>query len=212
MPARFPTGWLRQIKRNAKEDPKKAGFLTILCVVLVFLVTRQMMKSGGSGPAKTASASSKTTKRGAQAPGNVVARPTISHGAAEAMRQWMLAPPKPLSRNLFAVKLDYFPRDGGRLAKPSRAMNENGFWDEVAKSMASDADHLRDRQILIDNLRTQAARLRLQTTIMGAEPKALINGELVGENSVVASFRVLKIEARRIIVEREGIKLEIQMK
>ena len=29
---------------------------------------------------------------------------------------------------------------------------------------------------------------------------------------VVATFRVLKIEPRRIIIEREGIKLEIQMK
>jgi hypothetical protein len=55
---------------------------------------------------------------------------------------------------------------------------------------------------------------------MGAVPKAVVNGEMVGEGSVAASgagdtrvsFRVLKIEARRIIVEREGIKLEIQMK
>jgi hypothetical protein len=47
---------------------------------------------------------------------------------------------------------------------------------------------------------------------MGAKPKAVIDGALVGEGDVVAQFRVLKIEARRIIVEREGIKLEIQMK
>jgi hypothetical protein len=47
---------------------------------------------------------------------------------------------------------------------------------------------------------------------MGASPKAVIDGGLVGEGDVVASFRVLRIEPRRIIVEREGIKLEIQMK
>ena len=39
-----------------------------------------------------------------------------------------------------------------------------------------------------------------------------VNGERVGEGDVVASFRVSRIEARRIIVEREGIRLEIQMK
>ena len=54
--------------------------------------------------------------------------------------------------------------------------------------------------------------MKLQSTMMGPQPKALVNGELVGEGDVVAAFRVLKIEARRIIVEREGIRLEIQMK
>jgi hypothetical protein len=52
------------------------------------------------------------------------------------------------------------------------------------------------------------------------KPKAVLNGELVGIGDVVAStagearttFRVLKIEARRIIVEREGIKLAVPMK
>ena len=40
----------------------------------------------------------------------------------------------------------------------------------------------------------------------------MINGKLIAEGDVVASFRVLKIEPRRIIVEREGIRLEILMK
>jgi hypothetical protein len=43
-------------------------------------------------------------------------------------------------------------------------------------------------------------------------PKALIDGELVGEGDVVAGFRVLKIGARGIVIEREGIVLEILMK
>ena len=56
---------------------------------------------------------------------------------------------------------------------------------------------------------------------MGPTPKAVINGDLVGEGDVVTSgtvgdtrvvFRVLKIEPRRILVEREGITLSIQMK
>ena len=83
---------------------------------------------------------------------------------------------------------------------------------EMAKSMANRADAKTKRQTYVSNLQAEAARLRVQSTVMGAQPKALINGDLVKEGDVVASFRVLKIEARRIIVEREGIKLEIQMK
>jgi hypothetical protein len=90
----------------------------------------------------------------------------------------------------------------------------------LEKSLTLRADVRRERQILMENLQQQASQLRLQTTVMGASPKAVIDGELVGEGDVVAarsgdgraSFRVLKIEARRIIVEREGIKLAIQMK
>jgi len=48
--------------------------------------------------------------------------------------------------------------------------------------------------------------------MMGPVPKAMIDGQLVGEGSVVADFRVLKIESRKVIVEREGIMLAIQMK
>ena len=89
------------------------------------------------------------------------------------------------------------------------------FSDPVAKSVPNPADQLRERQILIQNLQSQAAKLRLQTIIMGsteAGPKAIVEGQLVQEGDVVASFRVLKIESRRIVVEREGIKLEIAMK
>jgi hypothetical protein len=61
--------------------------------------------------------------------------------------------------------------------------------------------------------------MRLQTTLMSAKPRAVVNGAMVKEGDVIAcgpvdnrtEFRVSKIEARRIIVEREGIKLEIPM-
>jgi len=35
---------------------------------------------------------------------------------------------------------------------------------------------------------------------------------MVGEGEVVAQFRVTEIRARSVIVEREGIRLEIPMK
>jgi hypothetical protein len=91
-------------------------------------------------------------------------------------------------------------------------MRNQGFWDELAKSMAFRADARKEQQILKENLQQQANQLRLQSTMMTTPPKAVIDGEMVGEGDVVASFRVLKIEPRRIEVEREGIKLEIQMK
>jgi hypothetical protein len=70
------------------------------------------------------------------------------------------------------------------------------------------ADQRVERDALRENIRQLAEKLNLQSTMMSASPKALINGELVGEGDVVASFRVLRIEAQKIVIEREGIMLE----
>ena len=83
---------------------------------------------------------------------------------------------------------------------------------DAAKSGPSPADVKKERQAFAENIREQAGQLKLQTTIMGAVPKALVNGQLVGEGDVVASLRIVKITARGMVIEREGIKLEIQMK
>lgn len=200
-----------------RRDPQKAGILTVLFAILLVLQMRLRMNDKGgpaaaiaSGPAVSAS-SNNSAHHGAPTPGKPV-------DAATALRAWMDQPPVSLKRNLFAVDLERFPQDSGH--STSANTDDAGFWDDVAKSLTVRADVKRGRQILQENLSQQASQLRLQSTMMGATPKAVIDGELVGEGDVVAAksgedriqFRVLKIEARRIIVEREGIKLVIQMK
>jgi hypothetical protein len=93
-----------------------------------------------------------------------------------------------------------------------RERADDGFWARLEKSLAVQADQKDKRENQKANYIKAAAELKLQSTMMVAQPKALLNGELVGEGDVVADFRVVKIEARRVIVEREGIRLEIQMK
>ena len=114
----------------------------------------------------------------------------------EALKEWASRPVSPLNRNLFAINYDFFPQDGSRVPA-LRAPVGDGFWDRLAKSMTARADARKEQKI--------------QTIVMGARPKAVINGELVAEGDVVASFRVSKIEARRVVVEREGIKLVLRL-
>jgi hypothetical protein len=125
------------------------------------------------------------------------------------LQEWLASPVRPLERNLFAVRLDYFPSTGSGLAAADESIE--GFWEQLAKSSALQADQRRERQILVENLRRQASQLRLQTIVMGEMPKAMINGEPVGVGDVVALFRVDRIEARRVVVEREGIRFELPM-
>jgi hypothetical protein len=129
------------------------------------------------------------------------------------LRDWEAEPlPAGVSRNLFQVNLDYYPMDAAHVVRDSRTVDDPTFWEKLAKSIDAQAEEQHKRENLIQNLRQQAGQLQLTSTVMGPRPKAMMNGSMVGEGEVVAQFRVLRIEARSVVVEREGIKLEIPMK
>ena len=214
MPAQMKQSIWDRISEALRKDSKKAAVLTFLVAVLGILWVRMAMK--GHDGAKTANAATMglPTQGDSASPGT----PDKSREAAAALRDWIDAPRAPLGRNLFAVNLDHFPQEARPVTEEKAEVG--GFWGELAKSMSYQADVRKERQILLENLQQQASQLRLQTTVMGARPKAVVNGEMVGEGQSVAcgsgdsrtEFRVLKIEARRIIIEREGIRLEVPMK
>jgi hypothetical protein len=211
MPAPAPSNnFVSSVFSAAKADPKKVGVLAVLVTVLGTMWVRMAMTGQGgpqSAEASTAARSDNDVADRARGTG----RSTVSAAAASALADWRNQPVNPIVRNLFAIQLDSFGQQGTAPAGPVTRV-EDGFWDELAKSLTSQADQNKQRQIRTDNAIRDAAKMQLQTIVMGASPKAVIDGEMVEEGSVVAGFRVSRIEARRIIVEREGIKLEIPMK
>jgi hypothetical protein len=199
-----------------RRDPKRAGILGVLMAVLAILLLRAVL-SGGGAPAPVAGApvpppmvTAGLAARSADAPD--LSQVSGRRAAIDtAVRQWLSQPLSPPLRNLFEVNLDYFPLEGGRPLSLAPT-GTSDFWDQLEKSLAWRADQRIRRETQIVAFMQEAEQLRPTSTIPGANPKAMINGMLVGEGDVVASFRVIKIEARRILVEREGIRLEIPMK
>jgi hypothetical protein len=205
-----------QIVRQAKSDPRKAAVLAVLLAVMGVLWYRVIAGGpasasayAGSGPA-TGSAFAPSTPDAYRPTGRQTA-------AAAALQEWARTRAVvPLSRNLFVTNYDLFPLDGGRTTvtaatEPTLHVERgDGFWDQLAKSLADRADQIKEHRARVETIRTEAAKLKVQSTLMGASPKALVNGRLVGLGDVVASFRVTKIEARRIVVEREGIKFGLR--
>lgn len=51
----------------------------------------------------------------------------------------------------------------------------------------------------------------LQAIIFGEEPIAMINGEVTKVGQTVAGFRVVRIEARRIVLEKENIEISLEL-
>jgi hypothetical protein len=209
------TNFVMKIITAARNDPQKAGILVVLVAILGVLQFRLAMQNKGGPSSATAS----STRYDASGNAGASTGPGNRADPRNAFHAWQDQSVDLVTRNLFAVNLDKFPQDSGKSA--FNASRSTLFWDDLAKSMSLQADVRKERRVLYENLAQQASQLRLQSTMMGAQPKAVINGELVREGDVVAcgaagdrgvTFRVLKIEARRIIIEREGIKLEIQMK
>jgi hypothetical protein len=190
--------------RAARSDPAKVGVLVVLLAILGFMVFRQVTVA----PA-TASASSENPPAPASdanpAAGREANKPSVSP-----VSEWLSQPPRPLSRNLFDVKLDLFPTDQPAVA--GFIPDGPRIWDEIAKSLLDHADQQERKQEMLTALQAQASALQVTSVMMGPKPRAVIHGELVGEGDVVQQFRVLKIEPRRIVVERDGTRLEINIK
>jgi hypothetical protein len=215
---------ISQVLSALKRDPKKTGAMLALAVLLAFMVVRTFgpgkPKRAWAGTTVSSSSGGLASPTGAAAGGaggsgkNATDPQAARDGHINPyLRKWADAPVSQISRNLFAIRLEYFPVDGPKTnAADVRERADDGFWVRLEKSLALQADQRDKRENQKANYIKAAGDLKLQSTVMGPQPKALVNGELVGEGDVVAEFRVVRIEARRVIVEREGIRLEIQMK
>jgi hypothetical protein len=109
-------------------------------------------------------------------------------------------------RNLFLTQLNNFPRDVGTPQQPMRSGGPGG----EAKSPLDPPDHIHDGPQ--SSLQAEVSRIHLQSTMMHPVPRALVDGQMVGEGDFVGAFRVVRIELSRIVIEKQGFQFEITLK
>lgn len=216
MPTAKSTNPLERLKTLIRQDPKKSGVLLVLALVLGGMWARALL---GGKPATAQATANQAVATASSRQGNEtpIARNSPDPATARVMA-WLSGPAPSAPRNMFALRQEYFRRDNAPAAKEKGSTNR--IWESLEKSIARGADDRKRQAILLENLQREAARLRLQTTVMGAKPSALIDGRLVHEGDVVAAgsgqtriaFRVLTIEARRVVIEHEGIRLDLTMR
>ena len=204
MSEQYATTSLTTLLRQLKSQPGKIAVLAILLAVMVGLWVKHF---AGGGVPSAAAAATPTPARDIRA--RAPATDNLPRAAA-AMRDFLARPPAPVAKNLFVVNLDHFPLDPSKSPGKAQASG-GGFWDELTKSLAAKADQEKARRILVENLQQQAAKLKVQGTLQSnGSPRAIVDGKFVGEGDVVAGFSILRIEANRIIVERDGVKFEVR--
>jgi hypothetical protein len=196
-----PVDWQSKLTAALRQDPQKTGVLGVLALILVSLSMRALV--GHAHPATAAGAA--VAPPAATAVSAAAANPVNSAGAADdSIRAWLNSPIPSISRNDFRIKSDHFPPDTTKNA----AANSS---ETMAKSLSLQADQNDKREAAIEALKADAAALRPSSIVMGSSPRAMINGELVREGDSVAGFRVLRIEARGVVLENMGIRLAVPM-
>jgi len=205
--------WKDKATAAIQKDPKKACVLAVLALVLAIVGGRQVIGKGAP-----ASASAGTIAKRPKVDNPFEFKSSGKKDTSVAMQRWLTTAPPKIERNLFAIRLEYYPTLSVKVL--GKSAKSAGSSPEDDKSASQEADELKEWHSRSEATQLAAQQLRLQTTVMSATPRVLINGQMLKEGEFVASgtgdhaaeFRVVKIEPRRVIVEREGIKLEILMK
>lgn len=139
----------------------------------------------------------------AMPPAPPVAAASASHNRPAWQGDWPKGIPP---RNLFQTRLDNFPRDVGTAQQPMRPADPSS----EAKSPTLPADQNHDASAA--GTAGELSRIHLQSTMMHPAPRALVNGQIVGEGDFVGNFRVVRITLSQIIVEKQGVQFTITLK
>ena len=196
MQPKSPPTLLEKIKGALNKDPKRTAVMAGLAIMMIGLWGRMWF----NGPSSATASFIRRSVAAITESSAGLSRPASSNP----LMDWLALPKKSIQRNLFAVHLDFYAKAAGH-------PEQSGASEDPAKSSTDDADQNREKQILLENLQTQAAKLKLQTTMMGSTPRAMLNGELVKEGDTVEGFMVLKIEPRKVTVQQDEVTLEIAM-
>ena len=196
----------KRIQAALRGDPRRATIFLVLLTVLLVMWARLFM--GNHSPAQAVAEHLVAAVDGSASDNTTAPRTTRRQQTGLSLSDWARQPVNPLSRNLFSVPYDYYPRD------PNHPQPNQNADNGAAKSAAAQADLLKERRILVENIREQAASLSLEGIVMGPNPKASVNGQLlgVGQDIGATGFRIVKIEPRRVFVESHGIRIDLAMK
>lgn len=103
--------------------------------------------------------------------------------------------------DLFKFQAGYFPQDQ---AKQISQINAD-------KSPSETTDQKEQHERLIQSVRTAAQSLKLQSTLLGAQRRALINNELLSPGQKINGFELMTVGPRQVTLQCEGVTVVLEM-
>lgn len=188
-------------------DKKKAAMLGVFTLVALVLGARLVLKSMGPSAAGAAvesslpgsSASSESPTRGL-AEGLTMAGPGAPGQENQRLTGWRSQRPKDGStmRDLFVTDLKPYVRiESEAVKKEPTTKPEQAMIDMVEVARA---------------VRAQADGLVLQSTMIGLNSSAVINGRVLRVGDYIEGFKIVAVRPRSCDVKKKGIEVSLVMK
>ncbi len=196
---------LRELKLQAQASPQKAGIFVVLCAVLAVIGGKQML---GAGPSRaTAQEALAEAKEQVLGLSDLAELDTGTH---------VIRVPKPESglRDLFHFDARIFPPPVQ--AEPE---TENSAKSDVRSDDPPTVSAFSSGQRAAE-IRTEAERFRLRSTLLGAQPIAVIaigggpsgqRSEMLRIGEAIEGFELIEIQQRSVTVEKDGVRVRLNI-
>ncbi|MFG0274665.1 MAG: hypothetical protein ACF8QF_06380 [Phycisphaerales bacterium] len=204
---------IEQAKEAIAADPKKSAVLGALALVAAVM----WMRSGFTMARPSSASASQTTGSEASRAGAVLAS-TASEIASvrERLRRREVTLPSPEGgmRDLFALS-GAFPRpEAPKVTTPQLSPKSPPTSDETEAARME-----RERLARIDQVRTEAGRLRLRSTMVGQRPVAVIEVSGAGRprsvvlrmGQAVDGFELVEIRTNGVLLIKDEIPVELTL-
>lgn len=191
---------LERLRRQVEAQPAKAAVTALLMCVLLVLLLRGVLRPSAASAAKLtpslvpAAAETATPTPAVLLPPEAMLRtvlPTAAPVRVPAAAHWQLP------RDIFALDPRQFPKADG--AGPAVSVDESG------KTLPEDA------AARLTEIKRQAGLLPLEGTVLGPPSAAFFGGTCVAVGQQYRGFRLVDVGERWVLLERDGVRLEVQM-
>lgn len=173
-----------------KRDSKRVAVLGVLMVVLVALAGREALRQTRPSTARAAAARLAPARPAGDKTLPPGARQTPDTEAKVDLGLHRLT----VDRDLFTPDPVYFPSRHTASAPKIKVV------DPAAKIEAAKRA-----------VRAQAHALTLQSTVVGATPTAIVNGQVLRAGDWINGFKVVAITTRSCTMEKDGTRVTLEM-
>ena len=203
--------WTSRLKAEIKRDKKKTVILAALLIVAGIAGGRMLVSSRGPRQARAADPAAT-----AETPSLLRTDQAKAGRLSGAERETYLSSmDRQIGRDLFQPRLEYFALQDGTNSETMLVSVEEEpteLFGQIGRWVAQKHQAQRELQGRVTVIGAQAQALSLESTMLGASPTAIINGQVLRKGEWVSGFRVERIQSDACVVSKDGVEVELHMK
>jgi len=213
---RIPEHIFDRLPEVVRNDPRKSAVLAALLLVGAVIGLRMVLKSE---PASAIAAVVRAESSNDAVNKNSRSIMSTLEPRLADVEAWIDQPSRPINRDIFAIRTEGFAvRRSPSASEPVVVdRGETSFWKRLDKSLALRADQKKQRLERLNRLVRMCELFKVQSTIMGQQPTAIVSGRMVrrGDRLLTADPEVIvvveRVDSRSVLVRVDEVMIELPL-